>query len=167
MLVGGIKPHYYCLPVAKREKHRVALLKAAVSGDSSFFLGTDSAPHFDSQKESSCGCAGCFTAPNTLPILAQLFEQESLLKQLEKFVSINGAKHYNLGLNKETLTFHKKESPISFKKKSPSPFCLRLVFLKYFLYRCQINFYKAIYSAQAILQKDRFGFGSLLLQDFS
>ena len=96
ILAGGIKPHYYCLPVAKRERHRVALLKAATSGNSSFFLGTDSAPHFDSQKESSCGCAGCFTTPNTLPILAHLFEQKDLLKNLEKFTSINGAKFYNL-----------------------------------------------------------------------
>ncbi len=117
MLAGGIKPHYYCLPVAKREKHRVALLNAAVSGNSSFFLGTDSAPHFDSQKESSCGCAGCFTAPNTLPILAQLFEQESLLKELEKFVSINGANFYNLPLNSEHIKLVKEEYPVEFPNK--------------------------------------------------
>ena len=121
MLAGGIKPHYYCLPVAKREKHRVALLKAAVSGDSSFFLGTDSAPHFDSQKESSCGCAGCFTAPNTLPILAQLFDQESLLKQLEKFVSINGANFYNLPVNSERIKLVKEKNPVEFPNKIFTP----------------------------------------------
>ena len=121
MLAGGIKPHYYCLPVAKREKHRVALLNAAVSGNSSFFLGTDSAPHFDSQKESSCGCAGCFTAPNTLPILAQLFDQESLLKQLEKFVSINGANFYNLPVNSEHIKLVKEEKPVEFPNKISTP----------------------------------------------
>ena len=117
ILAGGIKPHYYCLPVAKRERHRVALLKAATSGNSSFFLGTDSAPHFDSQKESSCGCAGCFTTPNTLSILAHLFEQKDLLKNLEKFTSINGAKFYNLPINKERIRLIKQKTPIKIPKK--------------------------------------------------
>ena len=117
ILAGGIKPHYYCLPVAKRERHRVALLKAATSGNSSFFLGTDSAPHFDSQKESSCGCAGCFTTPNTLSILAHLFEQKDLLKNLEKFTSINGAKFYNLPINKERIRLIKQKTPIKIPPK--------------------------------------------------
>ena len=90
LLVGGIKPHYYCLPVAKREEHRLALRAAATSGDPRFFLGTDSAPHTDDRKESACGCAGCFTATNTLSILAQVFEDEGALSRLEGFTSLHG-----------------------------------------------------------------------------
>jgi dihydroorotase len=75
ILVGGIHPHFYCLPVAKREKHRLALRKAATSGDVRFFLGTDSAPHTDDRKESACGCAGIFTANNTVQLLAHVFEE--------------------------------------------------------------------------------------------
>ncbi|MDC3121320.1 amidohydrolase family protein, partial [bacterium] len=118
---GGIKPHYYCLPVAKRENHRIALLNAATSGNSSFFLGTDSAPHFDTQKESACGCAGCFTALNTIPILAHLFEQEGSLKKLENFTSINGANFYNLPLNSERLKLIKEKDPIEFPNKVFTP----------------------------------------------
>ncbi len=88
ILVGGIKPHYYCLPVAKRETHRLALRAAATSGDARFFLGTDSAPHTDALKEHACGCAGCFTATNTLSILAEVFEQEGALDRLEGFTSL-------------------------------------------------------------------------------
>ena len=76
ILAGGIRPHYYCLPVAKRENHRLALREAATGGDPHFFLGTDSAPHFDHLKEAACGCAGCFTASNTMPLLAQVFDDE-------------------------------------------------------------------------------------------
>ena len=83
ILVGGIKPHYYCLPVAKREVHRQALVAAATSGDARFFLGTDSAPHVDALKEHACGCAGCFTATNTLSVLAEVFEAEGALARLE------------------------------------------------------------------------------------
>jgi len=121
ILAGGIKPHYYCLPLAKRENHRIALLKAATSGNSSFFLGTDSAPHFDTHKESACGCAGCFTAPNTIPILAHLFEKEGSLEKLENFTSINGANFYNLPLNGDSITLIKEKDPIEFENKVSTP----------------------------------------------
>lgn len=98
-LVGGIKPHYYCLPVAKREEHRLALLKAAISGDKHFFLGTDSAPHTDAKKLTACGCAGIFSASNTMQILAQIFEGENALDKLEGFTSIHGAQFYDLPMN--------------------------------------------------------------------
>ncbi len=90
ILVGGIHPHYYCLPVAKRETHRLALVQAATSGDNRFFLGTDSAPHMDAAKQTACGCAGCFTATNTLSILAEVFERENALDRLEGFTSRHG-----------------------------------------------------------------------------
>ncbi|MBU0781520.1 MAG: dihydroorotase, partial [Alphaproteobacteria bacterium] len=83
ILAGGIKPHFYCLPVAKRETHRIALVQAAVSGDKRFFLGTDSAPHTDAGKLQACGCAGIFTAPNTMSCLAEVFEAAGALRQLE------------------------------------------------------------------------------------
>ncbi|MEP5732561.1 MAG: dihydroorotase [Sulfitobacter sp.] len=104
ILAGGIKPHYYCLPVAKREEHRLALRQAATSGDARFFLGTDSAPHTDANKLLPCGCAGCFTAPNTLSILAEVFEQDGALEQLEAFTSLNGPAYYGLPVNDDTLT---------------------------------------------------------------
>jgi len=104
ILVGGIKPHYYCLPVAKREEHRLALRAAATSGDPSFFLGTDSAPHADPAKESSCGCAGCFTATNTMSILAEVFEMDNALDRLEGFTSLHGPSFYGLPANDATLT---------------------------------------------------------------
>jgi dihydroorotase len=104
ILAGGIKPHYYCLPVAKRETHRLALRRAATSGDARFFLGTDSAPHTDANKLLPCGCAGCFTAPNTMSILAEVFEQEAALDRLEAFASRNGPAFYGLSVNEDTLT---------------------------------------------------------------
>ncbi|MCF6316962.1 MAG: dihydroorotase [Marinosulfonomonas sp.] len=107
ILVGGIKPHYYCLPVAKRESHRLALRSAATSGDARFFLGTDSAPHTDPNKLSACGCAGCFTAPNTMPILAHVFEDEAALERLEGFTSLHGPAFYGLPVNEATLTLTK------------------------------------------------------------
>ncbi|MEM8654479.1 MAG: dihydroorotase [Pseudomonadota bacterium] len=107
ILAGGIKPHYYCLPVAKREEHRLALRTAATSGDTRFFLGTDSAPHTDANKLLPCGCAGCFTAPNTLPILAQVFEEDGALDRLEAFASRNGPGFYGLPVNNETITLTK------------------------------------------------------------
>ena len=109
MLVGGIQPHYYCLPVAKRETHRQALRQAAVSGDSRFFLGTDSAPHLAQFKETACGCAGILNVANTMPILAQVFEQENSLDNLEKFVSINGPKFYNLAVNSTKMQLSRSE----------------------------------------------------------
>ena len=111
ILVGGIRPHYYCLPVAKRERHRQALRAAATSGDARFFLGTDSAPHADSAKETACGCAGCFTATNTLPILAHVFEEHGALDRLEGFVARHGAGFYGLPVNEETLTLQDSPMP--------------------------------------------------------
>ena len=107
ILAGGIKPHYYCLPVAKRETHRLALRKAATSGSKRFFLGTDSAPHTDANKLLPCGCAGCFTATNTLSILAQVFEEDGALDKLEAFTSLNGPAFYGLPVNDETITLSK------------------------------------------------------------
>lgn len=104
ILAGGIRPHYYCLPVAKREHHRLALRRAATSGEARFFLGTDSAPHPDPLKECACGCAGCFTATNTLPILAHVFEEEGALDRLEGFTSLNGAAFYGIAPNGDRIT---------------------------------------------------------------
>ncbi|MCC5962780.1 MAG: dihydroorotase [Rhodobacteraceae bacterium] len=117
ILVGGIRPHYYCLPVAKRESHRQALVAAATSGDARFFLGTDSAPHADDAKESACGCAGCFTATNTMSILAQIFEEAGALDRLEAFVARNGPGFYHLPVNSATITLQKTESPVSYPDK--------------------------------------------------
>ena len=116
ILVGGIKPHYYCLPVAKREEHRLALRAAATSGDARFFLGTDSAPHTDPNKESACGCAGCFTATNTLSILAEVFEQENALDHLAAFASENGPAFYGLPVNTGTVTLTKGD-PVAYPDK--------------------------------------------------
>ena len=107
ILAGGIRPHYYCLPVAKRESHRLAVRAAAVSGEPRFFLGTDSAPHTDVLKEQACGCAGCFTAPNTMAILAQVFDDAGALDRLEGFTSCHGAAFYGLPLNPGSLTLTK------------------------------------------------------------
>ncbi len=114
ILVGGIKPHYYCLPVAKREEHRLALRAAATSGDARFFLGTDSAPHPDHLKEHACGCAGCFTATNTMALLAHVFEEENALNRLEAFASRNGPAFYRLPVNAQTLTLTKSDTPTAF-----------------------------------------------------
>ena len=116
ILVGGIKPHYYCLPVAKRETHRQALRAAATSGDARFFLGTDSAPHTDALKENACGCAGCFTATNTMSILAHVFEEMNALDRLEGFTSLNGPGFYGLPLNETKLTLS-KGAPITYPAK--------------------------------------------------
>lgn len=107
LLVGGIRPHYYCLPIAKREEHRLALVKAATSGDSRFFLGTDSAPHTRSSKESDCGCAGVFNAANTMVCLAAVFEEAGALDQLEAFASLNGPQWYGLPPNAGSMTLRK------------------------------------------------------------
>ena len=113
LLVGGIRPHYYCLPVAKREEHRLALRAAATSGDGRFFLGTDSAPHTDPNKESACGYAGCFTATNTLSILAHVFEEEDALPHLETFASRAGPGFYRLPVNSATITLTRQDAPIN------------------------------------------------------
>lgn len=117
MLVGGIKPHYYCLPVAKREEHRLALRSAATSGDKRFFLGTDSAPHTDPNKESPCGCAGVFSATNTMSCLAHVFEEDKALDKLEGFTSLNGPEFYGLLPNTDTITLTKQTTPVSFPEK--------------------------------------------------
>ena len=117
ILVGGIKPHYYCLPVAKREDHRIALRAAATSGDARFFLGTDSAPHTDALKENACGCAGCFTATNTMSILAHAFEHDGALDRLEGFTSLNGPAFYGLAPNEARLTLIKDDTPVIYPDK--------------------------------------------------
>jgi dihydroorotase len=117
ILAGGIKPHYYCLPVAKREKHRLALRKAATSGSPCYFLGTDSAPHVDALKEHACGCAGCFTATNTLSLLAHVFEEDGALDKLEGFVSRNGPAFYGLPVNQGTIRLEKRGEPCVWPEK--------------------------------------------------
>jgi dihydroorotase len=108
ILVGGIHPHNYCLPILKREKHRQALVKAATSGNSKFFLGTDSAPHITSLKENACGCAGCYTAFAAIELYTEVFEKENALDKLEAFASFYGADFYGLARNKQTITLEKK-----------------------------------------------------------
>ncbi|WP_295043877.1 dihydroorotase [uncultured Paracoccus sp.] len=114
ILAGGIRPHYYCLPVAKRESHRLALRDAATSGAGRFFLGTDSAPHPDSAKLQACGCAGCYTAPNTLSILAQVFEQDGALDRLEAFASLNGAAFYGLPPSDDNIRLVRRDTPAAY-----------------------------------------------------
>lgn len=117
ILAGGIRPHYYCLPIAKRENDRLAIRKAAVSGDKRFFFGSDSAPHVDKAKESACGCAGILNSVNALGCLATVFEQEERLDNLEKFVSLNGAAFYKLPPNSSKVTLCKKGYPVVVPKK--------------------------------------------------
>ena len=112
ILAGGIKPHYYCLPVAKRSTHQAALRRAATSGSARFFLGAASAPHKDADKETGCGCAGCYTAPVTMSCLAHVFEEEGALDRLEAFSSLNGPAHYGLPANSETITLEKRTAPV-------------------------------------------------------
>ncbi len=109
ILAGGIKPHFYCLPVAKREAHRVALVQAAISGDKRFFLGTDSAPHTNPAKLQACGCAGIFTAPNTMSCLAEVFDAADRIRKVEDFASLNGPAFYGLLANTDTITLRKGE----------------------------------------------------------
>jgi dihydroorotase len=110
MLVGGIRPHYYCLPVIKRERHRRALVEAAVSGDGRFFLGTDSAPHPTQAKEAACGCAGVFSAPVALACLAHVFEAAGALDRLEGFASLHGPAFYGLAPNEELLVLERGDA---------------------------------------------------------
>ncbi|MGB7419899.1 MAG: dihydroorotase [Erythrobacter sp.] len=112
MLVGGIQPHNYCLPVAKRETHRLALRAAATSGSPQFFLGTDSAPHSKSAKESACGCAGIFNAPNALESYLTVFEQEGALDRFEGFASLYGPAFYKLPVNEERVTFERAATEV-------------------------------------------------------
>ena len=112
MLVGGIQPHHYCLPVLKRETHRQALLAAATKGHPRFFLGTDSAPHLRSLKESSCGCAGCYTAHHAIELYATAFDQVGALDQLEGFASHHGADFYGLPRNSDTIRLQRVPNEI-------------------------------------------------------
>jgi dihydroorotase len=116
MFQGGIRPHHYCLPVLKRERHRQALVAAAISGDPKFFLGTDSAPHARGAKESACGCAGMYTAHAALELYAQAFEDAGALDKLEAFTSFFGADFYGLPRNREQITLAKQawEVPASY-----------------------------------------------------
>jgi dihydroorotase len=109
MLAGGIRPHYYCLPILKRNVHQQALLRAATSGNPKFFLGTDSAPHATGAKESHCGCAGCYTAHAALELYATAFEQAGALDQLEAFASFHGADFYGLPRNSETIVLQRQQ----------------------------------------------------------
>jgi dihydroorotase len=109
---GGLRPHSYCLPVAKRESHRLAVRKAATSGSPKFFLGTDSAPHAREAKESSCGCAGIFNAPFALESYATVFEEEGALPKLEAFASLNGPRFYGLPANETTVTLENAETKV-------------------------------------------------------
>jgi dihydroorotase len=109
MLVGGIKPHLYCLPVLKRNIHQEALQDAVISGDDRFFLGTDSAPHAKGDKESACGCAGCYSAPAAIELYAQIFDDLGVLDKLEAFASLNGPKFYRLPVNSKTITLVKED----------------------------------------------------------
>lgn len=117
ILAGGIRPHYYCLPVAKRETHRLALREAATSGDHRFFLGTDSAPHVDPAKECACGCAGIFTAINTMSCLAHVFEEDGALDRLEDFASVFGPNFYGLPVNEDRITLVRHSTPVAFPAK--------------------------------------------------
>ncbi|MEZ5891839.1 MAG: dihydroorotase [Parvularculaceae bacterium] len=109
---GGIRPHHYCLPVAKREKHRLALRRAAVSGSPKFFLGTDTAPHALAAKESACGCAGIFNAPFALESYVAVFEEEGALDKFEAFASEYGPRFYGLPLNTGKITLEKTGTPV-------------------------------------------------------
>ena len=108
LLVGGIRPHLYCLPILKAEIHRQALVEAATSGSNKFFLGTDSAPHATYTKEAACGCAGVYSAHCCVEMYATIFDQEGALEHLENFTSRNGADHYGLPPNTDTITLVKK-----------------------------------------------------------
>ena len=112
LFAGGLRPHAYCLPVAKREQHRLAVRAAATSGLPKFFLGTDSAPHDRSAKESGCGCAGIFNAPFALESYATVFEEENALERFEAFASENGPRFYGLPLNDGTITLEKRETDV-------------------------------------------------------
>ena len=112
LFAGGLRPHVYCLPVVKREEHRLALRKAATSGSAKYFLGTDTAPHARDAKESGCGCAGIFNAPFALESYAAVFDDEDALDQFEAFASLNGPHFYGLPLNAGTVTLERAEVPV-------------------------------------------------------
>jgi dihydroorotase len=112
IFAGGLCPHAYCLPVAKREVHRLAVRKAAMSGSSKFFLGTDSAPHAREAKESACGCAGIFNAPFAIESYATAFDEDAALDRFEGFASIHGARFYGLPVNEDRITLEREETHV-------------------------------------------------------
>ena len=122
IFAGGLRPHAYCLPVAKREKHRVAVRHAATSGSPKFFLGTDSAPHSRDAKESGCGCAGIFNAPYALQSYATVFEEEGALDHFQAFASLNGASFYGLPLNEGTVTLEQADAQVPDEIEGVVPF---------------------------------------------
>jgi dihydroorotase len=122
IFAGGLRPHAYCLPVAKREKHRVAVRHAATSGSPKFFLGTDSAPHARHAKESGCGCAGIFNAPYALESYATVFEEEGALDHFQAFASLNGASFYGLPLNEGTVTLEQADAQVPDEIEGVVPF---------------------------------------------
>ena len=122
LFAGGLRPHFYCLPVAKREEHRLAVRRAAVSGSPKFFLGTDSAPHARSAKESACGCAGIFNAPYALESYAQVFDEEGALGHFEAFAAEHGARFYGLPLNRGTVTLERVEQIVPAEVDGLVPF---------------------------------------------
>jgi dihydroorotase len=122
IFAGGLRQLAYCLPVAKRESHRLAVRKAATSGAKNIFLGTDSAPHSREAKESACGCAGLFNAPFALESYAQVFEEENALDKLEAFASLNGPRFYNLPVNEATVTLEKVETEVPDEISGVVPF---------------------------------------------
>lgn len=117
LLSGGIRPHFYCLPVLKREEHRRAIRKAATSGDPRFFMGTDTAPHLAAHKISECGCAGIFSAPNALSVYAQVFEEEGALDAFEGFVAHHGAAHYGVPRAGRKLLMKRENDPLIFPEE--------------------------------------------------
>lgn len=112
LFAGGLRPHFYCLPVAKREEHRLAVRSAAISGSPKFFLGTDSAPHAVERKESGCGCAGIFNAPYAIESYAAVFDEEGALDRLEAFASENGPRFYGLPLNEDRIVLERSSAPV-------------------------------------------------------
>lgn len=112
LLVGGVKPHFYCLPILKRSEHQKRLQQVATSGNPKFFIGTDSAPHATHTKESACGCAGCYSAPHALLLYAQAFDDLGALDKLENFTSVFGAQFYNVPINQTTITLRKTTSRV-------------------------------------------------------
>jgi dihydroorotase len=127
MLAGGIRPHYYCLPVLKRQRHQQALMEAAISGNPKFFLGTDSAPHATHKKEAACGCAGCYTAPAAIELYATAFDQANALDKLEGFASFFGADFYRLPRHRDSITLMETDwqvpDTISFGTEKITPLC--------------------------------------------
>ncbi len=112
LVAGGLRPHMYCLPVAKREAHRLALRRAATSGSAKFFLGTDTAPHPVPDKERDCGCAGIFSAPAAMETYARVFDEENALERLEAFAALNGARFYGLPPNEERITLRRGSATV-------------------------------------------------------